>query len=73
MPVWPPWLAEAQGEPLLGIGQGLSLEGRVSNSHRATVSSAGGKIEMVAIVTPEFKPFTLNGKTVHEVEGLKTT
>jgi len=49
------------------------LEGRVSNSHRATVSSAGGKIEMVAIVTPEFKPFTLNGKTVHEVEGLKTT
>jgi hypothetical protein len=49
------------------------MERRVSNSHRATVSPAGQKIEMVAIVTPGFKPFTVNGKTVHEVEGLKTT
>jgi len=73
MPVWPPWLAEAQGEPLLGIGQGLSLEGRVSNSHRATVSPAGQKIEMVAIVTPGFKPFTVKGTAVRQVEGLRST
>jgi len=66
-------MAEAQGEPVLEMRQGLSLEGRVSNSQRATVSSARGRGEKMAMVTARFKPFTLNGKTVHEVEGLKTT
>ena len=73
MPVWLPWLAEAQGEPLLEMRQGLALERRVSSSHRATVSSRGEKIEMVAIVTPEFRSFTVKGKTVREVEGLRST
>jgi hypothetical protein len=49
------------------------MERRVSNSHRATVSSPGEKIEMVAIASPEFKPLTVKGKTVRQVEGLTTT
>ena len=49
------------------------MERRVSNSHRATVSSPGGKIEMVAVANPEFKPFTVKGTAVRQVEGLKTT
>jgi len=73
MPVWLAWLAEAQGEPLLEMSQELDQERRVSNDELVVVSSARGKAEMVAVVSPEFKPFTLNGKTVHEVEGLKTT
>ena len=73
MPVWLPWLAEAQGEPALEMRQGLALEGRVSSTHRATVSPPGGEIEMVAIASPEFKPVTVKGKTAREVEGLKTT
>ena len=66
-------MAEAQGEPVLEMRQGLSMERRVSNSHRATVSSPGEKIEMVAIVTPEFKPVTVKGTAVRQVEGLRTT
>jgi formate dehydrogenase major subunit len=31
------------------------------------VSSARGAIEAVAIVTKRFKPFQVNGKTVHQV------
>jgi len=58
---------------LLEMRQGLSLEGRVSNSQRATVSSAGGKIEMVAVANPEFKPFTVKGTAVRQVEGLRST
>ena len=53
--------------------QGLSLERRVSNSHWATVSSPGRKIEMVAVASPEFQPVTVKVKTVHDVEGLKAT
>jgi hypothetical protein len=73
MSVWLPWLSETHGEPVLEIGRGLALERRVSSSHRATVSSPGEKIEMVAIASPEFKRVTVKGKTVREVEGLKTT
>jgi len=51
--------------------QGLALERRVSGSHRATVSPPGGKIEMVAVVSPEFKPFTVKDTAVRQVEGLK--
>ena len=58
---------------MLETSQELAQEGRVSNSHRATVSSPGEKTEMVALVTPEFKPLTVKGKTVRQVEGLTTT
>jgi formate dehydrogenase major subunit len=67
MSVWLPWLAEAQPEPFLEMSVELGREKGVSNGDRVVVSSARGEVEMVAIVTPRFKPFSLNGQVVHEV------
>ena len=67
MSVWLPWLAEAQPEPFVEMSPELAREKGVSNGDRVVVSSARGEVEMVAIVTPRFKPFSLNGQVVHEV------
>ncbi len=67
MSVWLPWLAEAQPEPFLEMSVELAQERGVSNGERVVVSSARGDVELVAIVTPRFKPFTVDGKTVHQV------
>jgi len=67
MSVWLPWLAEAQPEPFLEMSVELAQEKGVSNGDRVVVSSARGEVEVVAIVTPRVKPFTLDGKTVHQV------
>jgi formate dehydrogenase major subunit len=31
------------------------------------IENARGSIEAIAMVTPRFKPFTISGKTVHQV------
>jgi formate dehydrogenase-N alpha subunit len=67
MSVWLPWLAEAQPEPFLEMSVELAQEKGVSNGDRVVVSSARGEVEVVAIVTPRFQPFTVGGKTVHQV------
>ena len=55
------------------MSQELDQERGISNGELVVVSSPGEKTEMVAIVTPEFKPLTVKGKTVRQVEGLTTT
>jgi formate dehydrogenase-N alpha subunit len=67
MSVWLPWLAEAQPEPFLEMSVELAREKGVANGDRVVVSSARGEVEVVAIVTPRFKPFSVNGQVVHEV------
>jgi formate dehydrogenase major subunit len=67
MSVWLPWLVETQPEPFLEMSVELAREKGVSNGDRVVVSSARGEVEMVAIVTPRFKPFSVNGQVVHEV------
>jgi anaerobic selenocysteine-containing dehydrogenase len=67
MSVWLPWLAEAQPEPFLEMSVELAQEKGIANGDRVLVSSARGEVEVVAIVTPRFKPFSVNGQTVHEV------
>jgi formate dehydrogenase major subunit len=67
MSVWLPWLAEAHPETFLEMSVELAAEKGIANGDRVVVSSARGEIEMVAIVTPRFKPFAMNGKTVHQV------
>jgi formate dehydrogenase-N alpha subunit len=64
---WLPWLAEAQPETFVEMSPELAREKGVSNGDRVVVSSARGEIEVVALVTPRFKPFTVDGKTVHHV------
>jgi formate dehydrogenase major subunit len=67
MSVWLPWLAEAQPETFVEMSPELAAEKGISNGDRVIVSSARGEVEVVAIVTPRFKPYTINGKTVHQV------
>jgi len=62
-----PWLAETQPEMFLEMSKELAEEKGIKNGEKVIVSSARGKIEMVAMVTARWKPITLDGKIVHEV------
>ena len=39
----------------------------IKNGEKVKVRSARGEIQAVAVVTKRFKPFTVNGQTVHQV------
>ncbi len=39
----------------------------IKNGERVKVASVRGKVECVAMVTKRFKPFKIEGKTVHQV------
>jgi formate dehydrogenase-N alpha subunit len=67
MSVWLPWLAEAHPETFVEMSEELAAEKGIANGDRVIVSSARGEVEVVAIVTPRFKPYTINGETVHQV------
>jgi len=67
MSVWLPWLAEAMPEPFLEMSVELAREKGISNGDTVVVSTARGEVEMPAVVTARFKPFSVNGKTVHQV------
>ena len=45
----------------------LAKEKGVKNGDKVRVESARGKLECVAMVTPRFRPFMVNGKTLHQV------
>jgi formate dehydrogenase major subunit len=64
---WCPWLAEMQPGMWCEIGQELAKEKGIANGEKVIVESARGKVECTAIVTPRFKPFTIDGNTIHEV------
>jgi len=64
---WCPWLAEMQPELWVEISQELAKERGFKNGERVVVKSARGEVEAVAIVTPRFKPFDIDGATIHEV------
>jgi formate dehydrogenase major subunit len=49
------------------IGKELAAERGIKNGDQVVVSSARGEIQVVAIVTARWKPFTINGSTVHEI------
>jgi len=64
---WLPWLAEVQPEPFVEISRELAAEKGIKNGERVIVRSARGEVEMVALVTSRFKPFTVDGQVVHQV------
>jgi len=45
----------------------LAAERGIVNGEWVTVESARGAIEAVAMVTPRFQPFNVQGQTVHEI------
>ncbi len=64
---WLEWLAEAQPDMFVEMSEELAKEKGIQNGEMVKVSSARGTIKAVAIVTKRFKPFQVNGKTVHQV------
>jgi formate dehydrogenase major subunit len=62
-----PWLVELQPEMFIEISEELAEEKGIKNGGKAIVETAGGKVEAVAIVTQRFKPFKMNGRTIHQV------
>jgi len=62
-----PWLAEAMPHMFVEISEELAKEKAIANKDMVRVFNERGSIEMYAIVTPRFKPFTCDGKTVHQV------
>jgi len=62
-----PWLAEAMPKMFVEISLELAEEKGITNGDQVRVFNDRGSIEMAAMVTPRFKPFDIDGKTVHQV------
>jgi formate dehydrogenase major subunit len=68
-----PWLNSLQPEPFVEMSEELAADttvipsGPISNGDLVDVSCARGTIRLKACVTKRFKPFELNGQTVHQV------
>ncbi len=64
---WQPWLVEM--EPALFVEMSLELakEKGIRNGEQIFIKSIRGQAEAIAMVTARFKPFTIDGKVVHQV------
>jgi formate dehydrogenase major subunit len=62
-----PWLAEMQPDMFVEMSPELAAERNIKNGEQVIVESARGAIEATAVVTRRFRPFNINGQTVHEV------
>ncbi len=64
---WQPWLLEAEPQLFVEMSRELAGQKGIKNGEKVVVTSARGKVEAVAVVTIRFRPFTIQGKTVHQV------
>jgi formate dehydrogenase major subunit len=64
---WQPWLLEAEPQIFVEMSKELAKIKGIKNGEKVIVESARGKVECVAVVTIRFRPFNIQGKTVHEV------
>jgi formate dehydrogenase major subunit len=64
---WTPWLAELEPAMFVEIGEVLAKELGIKNGETVIVESARGALDAVAIVTIRWEPFTVMGKTIHQV------
>ena len=64
---WIPWLNELQPEMFVEMSEELAAEKGITNGEHVLVRSIRGEVRAVAIVTKRFKPFTIQGGTVHQV------
>jgi formate dehydrogenase major subunit len=64
---WVPWLNELQPEMFVEMSEELAAEKNIANGERVRVRSIRGEVQAVAIVTRRFKPFVIQGQTVHQV------
>ena len=64
---WLPWLAELMPELFCEISPELAEEKGVKNGGYITIQTARAEIQARALVTRRMRPFTINGKTVHQI------
>jgi len=64
---WQPWLLEAQPQVFVEMSQELASLRGISNGEKVIVESARGSLEAVAVVTPRFRPFKIQGNVIHQV------
>ncbi len=64
---WLPWLAELMPELFVEMSPEFAKEKGIANGDYVTVISERGKTEARALVTKRIRPFTIDGKTVHQV------
>jgi len=62
-----PWLLEAEPQQFCEMSEELAKLREIKNGDKVIVESARGKVVAVAIVTKRFRPFTIDGTTVHQV------
>jgi len=62
-----PYLAEMFESHFAEISHELAGELGIQNGDKITVSSPRGKIHVKAMVTSRFKPFIVDGKTIHQI------
>lgn len=62
-----PWLLECMPQMFVEMSKELAKEKGIKNGEKVIVSSARAELWAIAIVTNRFKPFTIEGSTVHQV------
>jgi len=62
-----PWLAEAMPHNFLEMSKELAAERGIDNGDHLEIFNNRGTVTAQALVTGRIKPFTINGKTVHQV------
>lgn len=61
------WLSEAQPGMFIELSSELASQKGIQNGDTVEIASARGKIKAVAVVTTRWKPYKIDGKTVHHV------
>lgn len=64
---WLPWLAELMPELFCELSPELAAEKGIKNADYLIIETARGEIQARALVTRRMRPFTINGKVVHEI------
>jgi formate dehydrogenase major subunit len=62
-----PHMAELQPEAFVEISPELARELGIANLDWTVLSTARGQVEVKALVTGRIRPFTINGRLVHQV------
>jgi formate dehydrogenase major subunit len=62
-----PWLAEMYESHFCELSPQLAREKGIVNGEKITVITPRGKIHLKAMVTERMIPFTIDGRTVHQV------
>jgi formate dehydrogenase major subunit len=64
---WNPWLTELQPELFIELSPELAQEKGIRNLDWVRISSPRTQIRAKALVTRRMRPFTIDGKTIHQV------